>query len=231
MDARNFAHVARLWTIVAAGLALASCATGRSTVSYPLDKTATFDPKTSEFAIAVIGESYDGERFGLFQLCPSLRSYWTVFVNPERKTTEKSFYLESAACAWQTPPVQYSVVELTPGLYGLSSITHDMKPLSNGRQTTSLLSGTSTFGSANTLKFAISKGELLYFGDIVWGAYYPAKVKEHKYNLDAARAALKSYPGIQGELKAARFQPLPRTAAPAGPIPPPETPSEGTPKP
>jgi hypothetical protein len=190
--------------------------------------TSTFDPATAQTGLVMIGQILDtppNRNVLGMNMCPAFNSRWRVFDSASRW---KLVEMEPVPCSDQSdnPRVVYRLRELDPGGYALAS-GHTKGPL--GEQITNFPIG-ATFASSRTPKFRIGKGEILYVGTIVYsGVSYvsgtPTGIKEVKYDLETAREVLKMYPGIKGELRLSRFEPIP--PGPGIPTPPPETPASG----
>jgi hypothetical protein len=217
---------------LAVGLAMIGGLAACSTRIQALPHEAILDTHDPEVALVMIGERYEGPKLaGIFSKdnCPPLRSRWVAFGSAEKLKTMSNFESPWIGCA----ATGYNVYRVTPGLYGLGSTVHMAL---DGRNfgTTVFLPPNTLFSRAQTLKFTAAKGQITYLGTIVWGSYFPSNVKELKFDIAGATEALKSYPGIKGDLKFARFEALSRLPAgtpggPGIPTPPPETPDSGSP--
>lgn len=164
---------------------LAACATSSSPYTY--NQATTLNPG-EDAGLIIVGQAVQETWIGC--------NFHTVWL-PVRPATEPEvppLRVLGTGClkTWTGQTAEYTVVKVPAGQYYLAyTLLHG----TNQKQTTVYHERrvTNGFDALRTPRFTVSKGEIVYIGEIVFDKFYPARVESIQRNDERASRALKEY--------------------------------------
>lgn len=165
---------------------LAACATSSSPYTY--NQETTLNPE-EDAGLVIVGQAVQEKWLGC--------RFQTVWL-PVRPTNEPGapppLYVWRTGClkTWTGQTARYTVIKVPAGRYYMAYARLES---SNQKQTTVYHERqvTSGFDALRTPRFTVSKGEILYIGEIVFDKFYPARVESIQRNDEQAKRALSEY--------------------------------------
>ena len=165
---------------------LAGCATSSS--PYTFNQEITLNPG-EDAGLVIIGQAVQDKWIAC--------QFQTVWI-PVRPTTEPEappplrVWRTGCLKTWTGQTAEYTVMKVPAGQYYLA---YTLLNGTHQKQTTVYHERrvTNGFDALRTPRFTVSKGEIVYIGEIVFDKFYPARVESIQRNDERASRALKEY--------------------------------------
>ncbi|WP_449228561.1 hypothetical protein [Azospirillum argentinense] len=163
----------------------AACATSSSPYTY--NQETTLNPG-EDAGLVIIGQAVQDK-----WIACQFQTVW-IPVRPAAEPDVPPLRVWRTGClkTWTGQTAEYTVMKVPPGQYYLA---YTLLNGTHQKQTTvyhehRVIKG---FDALRTPQFTVSKGEILYVGEIVFDKFYPARVESIQRNDERASRALKEY--------------------------------------